>query len=103
MNAYTTRGRARIRQSDLANLLDADPLTASAALRALEWRRGCEAEAELDLLLKEHGIGPRSAAASLSALRQALGAALVRTGERLAGVPRTEAAPGTIPAAGTAG
>jgi hypothetical protein len=103
MNAYTTRSRARIRQSDLTNLLGADPLTAAASLRALEWRRGCEAEAELDWLLKQHGVVRQSAASSVSMLRQAIGAALVWAGERLAGAPRGAEAPEVVPTAGPLG
>lgn len=88
MNAYTTRGQARIRQSDLTNLMRADPSLTSISLRALEWRRGCEAEAELVWLLKQHGVKSPSAASEVSALRQAIGAALIRAGERLGGAPR---------------
>ena len=43
MNAYSTKGQARIRQRDLAHLMEADPISSANALRALEWRRGCEA------------------------------------------------------------
>jgi hypothetical protein len=103
MNAYTTRGRARIRQSDLANVLGADPHTAAASLRALEWRRGCQAEAELNWLLKQHGIGTQPASSPISTLRQAIGAALVWAGERLGGSPRQEKTPDVIPAPGTLG
>ena len=103
MNAYTTRSRARIRPSDLRNILDADPLAAPAALRALEWRRGCEAAAELDWLLLQHGVRPQASASPVSMLRQAIGAALVRAGERLAGAPRGVKAPEAVPAAGPLG
>lgn len=103
MNAYTTRGRARIRQSDLANLLEAAPLTAAGAVRALEWRRSCEAEAELVWLLKQHGVKSPSAASTVSALRQAIGAALIRAGEWLAGAPGKDQTPEMAPAAPAAG
>jgi hypothetical protein len=103
MNAYTTRGRARIRQSDLAKVLDANPLTAAASLRALEWRRGCEAEAELEWLLKQHGVLPQATASPLSMLRQAIGTALVWAGERLMGAPRDADAPEAGTASGTLG
>ena len=102
MNAYTTTGRARIRQSDLANL-GTDPHTASASLRALEWRRGCEAEAELVWLLKQHGVESPSAALTVSALRRAIGAALIWAGERLEGAHHDVEAPEAVPAAGTLG
>jgi hypothetical protein len=103
MNAYTTRTQARIRQSDLTNLLGADPLTAAASLRALEWTRGCQAEAELDWLLKQHGVRSHASASPVSMLRQTIGAALVWAGERLAGAPRGAEAPKAVPAAGPLG
>jgi hypothetical protein len=106
MNAYTTRTQSRIRQSDLTNLLGAGSITAAASLRALEWTRGCQAEAELDWLLKQHGVRPQASAAPVSMLRQAIGGALVRAGERLAGASRGVKAPEAVPAAdslGTAG
>lgn len=103
MNAYTTRGRARIRQSDLANLLEAAPLTASGALRALEWRRGCEAEAEMVWLLKQHGAGHSPGPSVVPMLRQAIGAALIWAGERLRGAAGEAEAPKAVPASGTLG
>jgi post-segregation antitoxin (ccd killing protein) len=103
MNAYSTRGQARIRQSDLANLMEANLLSASHALRALEWRRGREAEAEMAWLLKQHGVKPPSAASRVLAFRQVVGAALVRAGERLAGESRAESTREPVPTAGAAG
>ncbi len=103
MNAYTARGQARIRRSDLANLQQTDPSLVGPSLRALEWRRGCQAEAELDWLLKQHGVRPQSAKSPVSMLRQAIGAALIWAGERLGGAPHKDEAPEAVSAASTLG
>jgi hypothetical protein len=101
MNAYTTRGQARIQHRDIvAALLQPE---GSLALAALERQRGWQADAELERLLKQHGVAPRATATPVSILRQTIGAALVRTGERLAGVPRSRVLPETAPAAVTLG
>lgn len=103
MNAYTTRGRARIRQSDLTNLMRADPSLVGASLRALEWRRGCEAEAELAWLLKEHGAGRTPGRSVVLMLRQGVGAALIRAGQRLRGAAGDAEAREAVAAPGTLG
>ena len=92
MNAYTTRGQARIQPSDLSAVMRTYPLI-GAPLAALERQRGCQAEAEVNWLLKRNGVTPQVAASFLSLLRQTIGATLVRAGERLAGAPQ----PGTLP------
>jgi hypothetical protein len=102
MNAYTTMGQTRIQPRDFAAVLRANGL-ASASLAGLEWQRGCQATAEVEWRLKPTGVRPQARISRLSLLRQAIGAALVRTGERLAGVPRSGVAPETDPAAGTLG
>jgi hypothetical protein len=43
------------------------------------------AEAEVERLIKEHGLGSPASGSRFAMLRQTLGATLVRTGERLAG------------------
>jgi len=102
MNAYTTRGQARIQPRDVSAVLHAYPLL-SASLAALERQRGCEANAEVTSLLKQHGVTPQPATAHFLILRQTIGAALVRAGERLAGDPGSGVSRETTPAAGTLG
>ena len=102
MNAYTTRGQARIQPRDIAAVMRAYPL-AGASLAGLERQRGCQAEAELDWLLKQHGVTPQERASRVALLRRTIGTGLVRAGERLMGVPRRGIAPAAPPAAGTLG
>ena len=100
MNPYTTMGQARIQAHDLVAVRRKDWFTAAASLAALERQRGYQAEAEVGWLLKQHGVMPNSAASLVALLRQTIGAALVRAGDRLAGVPRGGVSPETVPAAG---
>jgi hypothetical protein len=93
MNAYTTMGQARITQRDIDGVLRAHSYLAGATLAALERERGCQAEAEMARLLKQHGLQPASVISRLSMLRQTLGAALIRVGERLAGASPGAATP----------
>src|SRR5688500_17988746 len=102
MNAYTTPGQARIRQRDLANILRTDVYLAPASLEGLERQRGGQAAAEVNWLVRQHGARPPAAASLVSTLRQMIGAALVRVGQRLAAAPRPDAA-GERAAAGTLG
>ena len=67
MNAYTTRGQARIQPHDLAAVRRADGLTAGGSLMALERQRGCQAEAEVDWLVKHNGVTPDARVARLAA------------------------------------
>ena len=82
MNAYTTRGQARIQPSDLSAVLRANGL-AGAALAGLEWQRECQAAAELDWRLTQSTATPHAGLPRVALLRQAIWAALVRVGERL--------------------
>ena len=102
MNAYTTRGQARIQPRDVSAILHTYPLV-SASLAALERQHACQAEAEVTWLLRQNGLTPQPTTAHCSMLRQTIGAALVRAGERLAGVPRSRVLPKAAPAAGTLG
>jgi hypothetical protein len=102
MNAYTTRGQARIQPSDLSAILRAYPFAGS-SLAALERQRGCQAEAEVNWLLKRNGVPPEVFVSRVAILRQKIGATLVRAGARFAGVPRSAGLPETAPAAGTIG
>jgi len=103
MNAYTTRGQARIQHRDIAALLQPEGILAAAQLAALEGQRGYQADVEVERLLKQNGVAPRATATRVSILRQTIGAALVRTGERLAGAPRSGVSRETAPVVGTVG
>lgn len=103
MNAFTTRGQARIQPRDVSSVLRANRYLAGASLAALERQRGWQAEAEVAGVLKQHGLAPKSAALRVALLRRAVGAAVVRAGERFSGVPRGAGLPETPPAAGTIG
>ena len=100
MDPYATRGQARIRQRDIDGLVRTYGFLTAASLAELERHRGRQAEAEVAWVLKQHGASPTSATLLVARLRQALGAALVRAGERLAGSPPHDALPDTAPAAG---
>ncbi len=100
MNAYTTTSQARIQPHDFSAVLRANGL-AGTSLARLEWQRGCQAEAELVWRLKQNGRKSNSSG-SLDSLRQTIGAALVRAGNRLTGVPKSGVSPNTSPA-GTLG
>ena len=102
MNAYTTMGQARIQPRDFTAVLRANQM-AGASLARLEWQRGCQAEAEVDWRLKHNGVTPPASVSRVAMLRQTVGALLVRSGERLAGVPRSGVSLETAPATGTIG
>jgi hypothetical protein len=103
MNAYTTRGEARIQPRDVSTALRMHGLTPGASLAALERQRGWQAEAEMERLLKQYGVKSSESTSLVSLLRQTIGAALVRAGERLAGSPRSDTSVESIPATGTLG
>ena len=102
MNPYTTMGQARIHPRDVSAVLRANVL-AGASLAALERQRGCQADTEVAWLLKQHDVMPHAAASLVSLLRQTVGVALVRVGERLAGGPRSGVSRESTPVAGTLG
>jgi hypothetical protein len=103
MNAYTTRGQARIQPREIAAVRRVEGLTPGASLAALERQRGCQAEVEVEWLLKHNGLTPHVRASLVSLLRQTIGAAFVRAGARLAGVPRAGDSSDPAPVAGTLG
>ena len=104
MNAYTTRGQARMQLHDVSAVLRSGGLPAGAALATLEWHRGYQADAEVAWLLRQHdGITPHASAPRVSPLRQRIGGALARAGERLAGVPHGSASLEIAPAVSTLG
>jgi hypothetical protein len=103
MNPYSARGQAKIQIRDINSVLHSGSFQAAAALAALEQRRAWQAEAELECLLQAHGFTPQPDPTRLAALRQALGAALIRAGERLAGVPACAVPPEVASTASTLG
>jgi hypothetical protein len=103
MNAYTTKGQARIRQRDIENILYTDSYVASAALAAHERQRDSQADAELSWLLKQNGVTPNPVSSLVSLLRQTIGTALVRAGHRLEGVTGSDISSQAAPVAGTLG
>ena len=103
MNAYSTRGQARIQPRDVSTALRTPGIARGASLAALESQRGWQAEAEVERLLKQYGVKPRASTSHLSLLRQVIGAALVRAGEYLAGSPGRDAPVESIPSTGTLG
>src|SRR3954470_11802275 len=105
MNAYTTTGQARIQSHDLATILrtSTGSYQAAASLAALERQRGWQAETEVEWLLKQHGVKQTLPVSSVSVLRQTIGAALVRAGERLAGSRPSLASVESNPTTGTLG
>ena len=103
MNPYTTTTRARIQPSDMARALLTDPSMAAISLAILERQRSFQAEAEVAWLLKEHGLAPASIASRLATLRQSIGAALIRAGQRIEGLSPGGVRSENAPAAGTFG
>jgi len=91
MNASTTTGRAQIQSHDIAAILrmGTGSYLAAASLAGLERQRGWQAESEVEWLLKQNRVTPQASASRVALLRQTIGAALVRAGECLAGVPRS--------------
>jgi hypothetical protein len=103
MNAYTTRGEAKIQQSDITAILRANAFLAGTSLASLERHRGWQAEAEVEQLLKQCGVKSSASTSLVSLLRETIGAALVRAGERLTGSPRRDASVESIPTGSTLG
>lgn len=101
MNPYTTRTQARIRQHDINTIISTNSYLTGASIAMLERTRGWQAEAAENSLLKQHGVSPYDAASLITMLRQAIGTALVRAGERLGGSPARGVSLATTPGATT--
>src|SRR4051794_33592450 len=103
MNAYTTTGQARIQSHDLAVIMrmSTGSYMAAASLAALERQRGWQAETEVAWLLKPDGAMPQAHTPVIALLRQRIGVALLRAGERLASVPGSDVSLETSPRAST--
>jgi hypothetical protein len=103
MNAYTTRGEARIQPRDLSTALRIHGLNPGSALAVLEKQRGWQAEAEMERVLKQYGVKASGTTSLVALLRETIATALVSAGERLAGSPRKDASAEAIPEASTLG
>jgi hypothetical protein len=103
MNAYTTKGQARIQPSDISTALQMRGLQPGDSIAALERRRGWQAEAEMQRLLKQYGVTPHASTSRVSLMRQRIGAALVRAGNRLTGDAGSNVSVESVPPAGTFG
>jgi hypothetical protein len=83
MNAYATTDQARIQLHNTAAVHRANRFMVGTSRVALERQCGWQAEAEVARLLKQHGDMPHVSTMRISLLRQRIGAALVRAGDRL--------------------
>ena len=87
MYAYATRGQARIQPGDLSAIGLAHRFMVDGSLAGLEQQRGWHTESKVNWLLKQHGVAPKASTSRVAMLRQAIGAVLVRAGERLVASP----------------
>jgi len=83
MNAYATTDPARIQLPDTTAVHRANRFMLGTSPVALERPRGWQAEAAVARLLQQHGEMPHTSTLRRSRLRQRIGAALVRAGDRL--------------------
>ena len=100
MNPYTTMTRSWIQPGDIAKATLTDPITAAAALAVLERTRAYQSEAEIEGLLKQHGVRSHTTASLVAMLRQSIGSSLVRLGERLGATSASGASPAPTPVSG---
>jgi hypothetical protein len=99
MNPYSTRTQARIHPRDLERAVLTDRHNAVLSLSQLERRRGWQADAEMALLLKQHGIPPASRSSRVAIVHDAIGVALVRAGQRIGGSSQRDVSPTIVPMA----
>jgi hypothetical protein len=102
MNAYTSMGQARIQPRDFSAVLRANQL-AGAPLAVFERQRGCQADAELNWLLKRNGVTSNASASRVALVRQTIGTALVRVRERITGISPSGASPEPVSVVGPFG
>jgi hypothetical protein len=103
MDPYIPMGQSRLQQHDITTVIRAHGFLAPAYLAALGRQREWQAETEMSWLIKQNPVTPYAAASRFAMLRQTIGAAMIRAGERLAGAPRTRVAPETSPVTGMLG
>lgn len=91
MRPYSSLGLTAYRpyRDEVMQAIRDNRYAASQYLAAEQRRRGLIAEAEQDRLVRRAGCRPAGIAAILVALRQTMGMALVRLGERLAATVQT--------------
>ena len=99
MNPYSTRTQARIQPRDMRIAALTDRHNAAHSLSQLERRRGWQAEAEMAWQLTQHGIAPESLSSRVAIVREAIGAALVRAGQRVGGSSQRHVSPTRVPMA----
>ncbi len=83
MNAYATTDQARIQLHNTTAIHRANRFMVGASPSAIESQPEWQVEAEVALLLKQHGVTRQASRTPVSLLRQRIGAALVRAGDRL--------------------
>ncbi len=93
MNPYSTRTQARIQPRDITLAARTDRHSAALSLSQLERRRGWQADGEMAWLLKQHGIAPESLSSRVATVREAIGALLVRAGQRVRGISQRDVSP----------
>jgi hypothetical protein len=103
VNTYLPSGRPTFLQHEPMKAVRTHRYLAASHLAARERQRRYQAEAEVNRLVKQGGVMPKPGASRVSTLRQAIGEALVRVGQRLAGPPWSSASPETTAARGTLG
>jgi hypothetical protein len=99
MNPYSTRTQARIQPRDITIAALTDRHNAALSLSQLERRRGWQADVEMAWLLKQHAIAPESPSSRVAIVREAIGAALVRAGQRVGGISQRDVSPTMVPMA----
>ena len=103
MNAHTTTGQARTQPRDIATVQRAHRYMIGASLAALEQQRGWQVEAEVNWLLRQSSVESDASTSHVSTPRQTIGAALIRAGCCLAGIPQSGVSPQTGPVVGALG
>jgi hypothetical protein len=83
MNATATRGQAKMQRQSSAAAPRANRFTLGASAVAREEQREWHAAAQVAQVLTRHGGMPHASRGRVSLLRQRIGAALVRAGDRL--------------------
>jgi hypothetical protein len=96
-------GQSSIQQHDIVDVVRAHGFLAPAYLAALGRQREWQDETEMAWLIQQNAVMPDAAGSRVAMLRQTIGAAMIRAGERLAGAPRSGVSRETATVAGTLG
>src|SRR5829696_8746544 len=70
MNVSTTTGQARIQPHEGSAVRPAQRVMGGGFLIGLEWQRECQADAEVEWLLKQNGVASQPSASRFALLRQ---------------------------------